>query len=103
MRRSASQPVAAPRVVPRVALATPVIGALLIAVAALGLGGCGQTGPLYLPDSGTVVTRPASGASASTPATPADTTSATPATTTTPTTTAPPTPPSPSPPPPPKP
>ncbi|MFM7799539.1 MAG: LPS translocon maturation chaperone LptM [Planctomycetota bacterium] len=22
------------------------------------LGGCGQTGPLYLPDSGTVVTRP---------------------------------------------
>jgi predicted small lipoprotein YifL len=42
----------------RPAGAAPVAGAMLVMLAALGLGGCGQTGPLYLPDSGTVVTRP---------------------------------------------
>lgn len=48
----------------RPAGAAPVAGAMLVMVAALGLGGCGQTGPLYLPDSGTVVTRPAPSAPA---------------------------------------
>ena len=42
-------------------------GAALATATALLLAGCGQTGPLYLPDRGEVVTRPAP---ATTPATP---------------------------------
>jgi predicted small lipoprotein YifL len=34
-------------------------GAMLATATALLLAGCGQTGPLYLPDRGEVVTRPA--------------------------------------------
>ena len=34
-------------------------GAALATATALLLAGCGQTGPLYLPDRGEVVTRPA--------------------------------------------
>ena len=54
----------------RPAGAAPVAGAMLVMVAALGLGGCGQTGPLYLPDSGAVVTRPAPSAPAPSEPTP---------------------------------
>ena len=56
----------------RPAGAAPVAGAMLVMVAALGLGGCGQTGPLYLPDSGTVVTRPAPSAPAPNTPTPGE-------------------------------
>jgi predicted small lipoprotein YifL len=46
-------------------------GAALATATALLLAGCGQTGPLYLPDRGEVVTRPApTMAPATTPATP---------------------------------
>jgi predicted small lipoprotein YifL len=82
-------------------------GAALATATALLLAGCGQTGPLYLPDRGEVVTRPAP---ATTPApTPTPTPAPTMAPATTPATpdapvTAPAvaTPPPPSPPPPPK-
>ena len=82
-------------------------GAMLATATALLLAGCGQTGPLYLPDRGEVVTRPAP---ATTPApTPTPTPAPTMAPATTPATpdapvTAPAvaTPPPPSPPPPPK-
>ncbi len=41
-------------------LAAPGVLAAAGALAALALAGCGQTGPLYLPDAGgEVVTRPA--------------------------------------------
>lgn len=53
----------------RPAGAALVAGTMLVMLAVLGLGGCGQTGPLYLPDSGTVVTRPSQ--SAPTPSAPA--------------------------------
>jgi predicted small lipoprotein YifL len=56
------------------------LGAALSTATALLLAGCGQTGPLYLPERGEVVTRPA-------PATtPAPTPAAAPAPTTAPTT-----------------
>lgn len=58
----------------RPAGAALVAGTMLVMLAALVLGGCGQTGPLYLPDSGTVVTRPSPSAptpSAPTPSAPA--------------------------------
>jgi predicted small lipoprotein YifL len=82
-------------------------GTMLATATALLLAGCGQTGPLYLPDRGEVVTRPAP---ATTPApTPTPTPAPTMAPATTPATpdapvTAPAvaTPPPPSPPPPPK-
>lgn len=51
----------------RPAGAVPIAGAMLVMLAALGLGGCGQTGPLYLPDSGTVVTRPTQSPPSTTP------------------------------------
>jgi predicted small lipoprotein YifL len=51
-------------------------GAVLATATALLLAGCGQTGPLYLPDRGQVVTRPA----------PATTPTPTPTPTTAPTT-----------------
>jgi predicted small lipoprotein YifL len=38
---------------------------------ALLLTGCGQTGPLYLPERGEVVTRPAAPSATTTPAEPA--------------------------------
>ena len=56
-------------------------GTMLATATALLLAGCGQTGPLYLPDRGEVMTRPA-------PATtPAPTPTPTPAPTTAPATT----------------
>lgn len=57
----------APHRSPPAGVAAPVAGAMLVMVAALGLGGCGQTGPLYLPDSGTVVRRPAPATPTATP------------------------------------
>lgn len=43
--------------------------ALAVSVAGMGLlDGCGQKGPLYLPDRGTVVTRPAGAAAPGTAA-----------------------------------
>jgi predicted small lipoprotein YifL len=56
-------------------------GAVLATATALLLAGCGQTGPLYLPDRGEVMTRPAP---ATTPAPPP---APTPAPTTAPATT----------------
>lgn len=42
---------------------------VLVAAAMVGLAGCGQKGPLYLPDKGgEVVTRPGGGAQPSGPA-----------------------------------
>jgi len=48
-------------------------GWLLLALAALAAGGCGQKGPLYLPDKGgkVVTSAPAASAPASAPAAPA--------------------------------
>jgi predicted small lipoprotein YifL len=84
-------------------------GAALATASALLLAGCGQTGPLYLPDRGEVVTRPAPATTPAPTPTPAPTTAPTMAPATTPATpdapvTAPAvaTPPPPSPPPPPK-
>jgi len=47
-------------------------GWLLLALAALAAGGCGQKGPLYLPDKGgkVVTSAPADAASPRTPAAP---------------------------------
>ena len=44
---------------------------LLLAVCALAAGGCGQKGPLYLPDKGGKVVTSAPPAAPSTPAAPA--------------------------------
>jgi len=55
-------------------------GAALATATALLLAGCGQTGPLYLPDRGEVMTRPAPATTPAPPPTPTPAPTTTPAT-----------------------